>query len=254
MILKKNDVDVVITDTSVDSKIGTGNGSKRLEGGFKFDVDSGTNGANQQLDCMHRPPTFASFLHEESSQNKVNFHTLDTKQTDLADSHIIGLYIHGVLEHGLWLIRNASFILRKLTQSSKFSKEELTFVHVCIKFHGVHCPKHVLADLRKQRGTSNDDFQTVQRKAFCGPRVNKQGTRDNGKPVDDLVDNTRKNLKAPPMKYGIWSGRKADSPKRNVIFFPETKLHYFDRDDMEFDDMKHVVEKAEHRNASRENG
>ncbi|GJS56772.1 hypothetical protein Tco_0651556 [Tanacetum coccineum] len=64
---------------------------------------------------------------------------------------------------------------------------------------------------------------------------------DNGNPMDDLVYETRKKVEAPPKKTprktGIWSGRKADSPKRNVVFSPETKVHYFDRDDMEFDDM-----------------
>ncbi|GKB21314.1 hypothetical protein Tco_0855237, partial [Tanacetum coccineum] len=77
--------------------------------------------------------------------------------------------------------------------------------------------KPVMADLRKQGGTSNNGFQTVQMKDFHGPL-------DNEKPTNDLVDDTRK------------------------------KLHYFDRDDMEFDDLAHVVEEAEHRNASIENG
>ncbi|GJU09556.1 zinc finger protein 511 [Tanacetum coccineum] len=36
-----------------------------------------------------------------------------------------------------------------------------------------------------------------------------------------------------PRKIGIWLGRKADSPKRNVVFSPEPKIHYFDRDDEE---------------------
>ncbi|GJT36875.1 hypothetical protein Tco_0936740 [Tanacetum coccineum] len=55
---------------------------------------------------------------------------------------------------------------------------------------------------------------------------------DNGK----LVDDTRKKVEAPPKKTsrktGIWLGRKADSPKRNVVFSP-TKVRYFDRDDMD---------------------
>ncbi|GJS15446.1 hypothetical protein Tco_0409918, partial [Tanacetum coccineum] len=64
---------------------------------------------------------------------------------------------------------------------------------------------------------------------------------DNGSPMDDLVDETQNKVEVPPKKnpwkIGIWSGRKADSPKRNVVFSPETKVHYFNRDDMEFDDM-----------------
>nr|GEU28923.1 putative reverse transcriptase domain-containing protein [Tanacetum cinerariifolium] len=43
----------------------------------------------------------------------------------------------------------------------------------------IHCPKRVIADLRKQGGTSNDGFQTFQWKAFCGPHVSKQGLGDN---------------------------------------------------------------------------
>ncbi|GJT05975.1 reverse transcriptase domain-containing protein [Tanacetum coccineum] len=68
----------------------------------------------------------------------------------------------------------------------------------------MQCPKRVMVDLRKQGGTSNDGFQTVQRKAFCGPLVSKQGTgEDNGKPMDDLIDDTRKKVDASPMKTGI---------------------------------------------------
>ncbi|GKE93273.1 hypothetical protein Tco_1574368 [Tanacetum coccineum] len=41
---------------------------------------------------------------------------------------------------------------------------------------------------------------------------------DNGKPIDGLVDDARKKVEAPPKKTprktGIWSGRKADSPKK----------------------------------------
>ncbi|GJU84708.1 hypothetical protein Tco_1292254 [Tanacetum coccineum] len=51
--------------------------------------------------------------------------------------------------------------------------------------------------------------------------------------MDDLVDDTKKKVEAPPMKTGIWLGRKMDSPKRNVVYSLETKLHYYDRDDME---------------------
>ncbi|GJY80801.1 hypothetical protein Tco_0493552 [Tanacetum coccineum] len=68
--------------------------------------------------------------------------------------------------------------------------------------------------------------------------------KDNGKSMDDLVDDARKKMEAPPTKTlkktGIWSGKKADSPKRNIIFSPETKVHYFDRED---------IEEVEHENA-----
>ncbi|GJR59805.1 hypothetical protein Tco_1501967 [Tanacetum coccineum] len=67
---------------------------------------------------------------------------------------------------------------------------------------------------------------------------------DNGKPIDGLVDDARKKVEVPPKRTpritGIWSGRKADSPKRNVVFSPETKVHYFDRK---------YIEEVEHENA-----
>ncbi|GKE89066.1 hypothetical protein Tco_1566541, partial [Tanacetum coccineum] len=33
---------------------------------------------------------------------------------------------------------------------------------------------------------------------------------DNGTPMDDLVDGTKKKVGAPPRKTGIWSGKKGD--------------------------------------------
>ncbi|GKC73849.1 hypothetical protein Tco_1119732 [Tanacetum coccineum] len=47
--------------------------------------DKGTYGNDRQHDGMPLLHSFASFLHAESSQNKVNFHTLETEQSDLAD-------------------------------------------------------------------------------------------------------------------------------------------------------------------------
>nr|GEV92067.1 hypothetical protein [Tanacetum cinerariifolium] len=49
-----------------------------------------------------------------------------------------------------------------------------------------------------------------------------------------------KKVEAPPRKTSIWSGRKADTPKTNVAFSSETKVHYFDRED---------IEEVEHENA-----
>nr|GEZ03614.1 hypothetical protein [Tanacetum cinerariifolium] len=76
----------------------------------------------------------------------------------------------------------------------------------------------------------------------------------NGKHVDDLVDDARKKVEAPPKKVpkktGIWSGRKADSFKRNLVFSPKTTFHYFDRDDY----MGHATNIAEHENSYRKNG
>ncbi|GJX74488.1 hypothetical protein Tco_0313083 [Tanacetum coccineum] len=56
-------------------------------------------------------------------------------------------------------------------------------------------------------------------------------------PMDGVFDDARKKMEAPskktPRKTGIWSGRKADSHKGNIAFSPETKVHYFDREDIE---------------------
>ncbi|GJR24140.1 hypothetical protein Tco_0972667 [Tanacetum coccineum] len=85
------------------------------------------------------------------------------------------------------------------------------------------------------------------------PRGNKEASsqpksniNDNGNSMDDLVGETRKKLEVPskktPRKTRIWWGRKAYSPKGSVVFYPETKVHYFDKDDMEFDDMGQAAE------------
>nr|GEV30306.1 hypothetical protein [Tanacetum cinerariifolium] len=87
----------------------------------------------------------------------------------------------------------------------------------------------------------NDEASTSQPKENKEASWQPKSDEDNGNPMDDLVDETRKKVEVPPKKTPrktrIWSGRKADSSKRNVVFSPETKVHYFDRDDMEFDDM-----------------
>ncbi|GKA63014.1 zinc knuckle CX2CX4HX4C containing protein [Tanacetum coccineum] len=67
---------------------------------------------------------------------------------------------------------------------------------------------------------------------------------DKGKPMNDLVDDARKKLEAFPK----------NSPKRNVVFSPETKIHYFDRDDMFFYDLGQATEEVEHENAYSTNG
>nr|GEZ07220.1 hypothetical protein [Tanacetum cinerariifolium] len=49
-------------------------------------------------------------------------------------------------------------------------------------------------------GTSNDGFQTIQMKGVRDPLVSEHGTGDNGKPMDYLVDGSRKKAWAPPRK------------------------------------------------------
>nr|GEY65131.1 hypothetical protein [Tanacetum cinerariifolium] len=182
-------------------------------------------------------------------------------------------------------------IVRKWTSSSKLVKEEFTSVPMWIKFHGVlvlvftadglsvivtrlgtpimldSCTRStclqslrimdyacVLIDIKACR-----ILKDTLKKTTSTPVSNSffDIEKDNEKPMDDLVDDTRKKMEAPPKKTprktSIWLDRKADSPKRNVVFSFEAHVHYFDRDDMDLDDMRHAVEEMEHRNAYSEN-
>ncbi|GJT58841.1 hypothetical protein Tco_1002374 [Tanacetum coccineum] len=60
---------------------------------------------------------------------------------------------------------------------------------------------------------------------------------DNQKPMDDMVDDAH--------KKGDWLGKKTDSPKINIAFSPETKVYFFDRDD---------IDEVEHDNAYSKKG
>ncbi|GJZ90558.1 hypothetical protein Tco_0662485 [Tanacetum coccineum] len=77
---------------------------------------------------------------------------------------------------------------------------------------------------------------------------------------DALMEKDKKfeKVEAPPKKTlrktGIWTGRKADSPKKNTVFSPETMVYYFNRDDMIFDDMRQAAEEVKHENAYSTNG
>ncbi|GKC12677.1 hypothetical protein Tco_1009459 [Tanacetum coccineum] len=127
------------------------------------------------------------------------------------------------------------------TQVSDDGSVEVTRKHEKGKQNGK--PRHIDGEMRKHlrypiKSNVNSEASTSQ------PKENKEAAlqansnafsgleEDNGK----LVDDTRKKVEAPPKKTprktGIWSGRKAGSPKRNVVFSP-TKVRYFDRDDMD---------------------
>ena len=67
-----------------------------------------------------------------------------------------------------------------------------------------------------------------------------------------MVEDTRNKEEAPPRKTnGIWSARKAE---RNIDFSPETELHYYDRDVLEFANMDQVVEEEGQGNFPSEHG
>ncbi|GKA64407.1 zinc knuckle CX2CX4HX4C containing protein, partial [Tanacetum coccineum] len=120
------------------------------------------------------------------------------------------------------------------------------------------CPKKVKVVVPTQE--SDDGFVEVTHHKEAASQSNAFSAleEDNRNPMDDLVDETRKKVKVPPKKTlrltGIWSGRKANSPKRNIVLSPETKVHCFNRDDTEFDDMDQAAEGWEHENAYSDNG
>ncbi|GKA24393.1 hypothetical protein Tco_0710426 [Tanacetum coccineum] len=227
--------------------------SNQPKGGTKSNVDTGTTGVDRQHDGMHHTPSYASFLHEESSQRKVNFRTLEMEQTELADVLIpisLVFEVHAWFENTLYryfLRMNVAFpVCGKWTPSSKLLGDELTSVHVWIKFHGVPVLAFTanglsgittrldtpVMNLRKQGGTSNDGFQIVQMKGVRDPLVSKHGTGGNHslpmqqednekrKPMDDLFDGTMKKVGAPHMNTGIWLGRKAEYSSESGFMSP----------------------------------
>ncbi|GJY11607.1 hypothetical protein Tco_0380916 [Tanacetum coccineum] len=66
---------------------------KKTTGGEPEGYVDNDLGANRQHDGNHRPYSFASFLHEESSRRKVNIRTLEAEKTDLADALILMLSV-----------------------------------------------------------------------------------------------------------------------------------------------------------------
>ncbi|GJX50408.1 hypothetical protein Tco_0277253, partial [Tanacetum coccineum] len=108
-------------------------------------------------------------------------------------------------------------------------------------FMDEQCPKKV--KVATPTKVSNDGFVEASNDVESimddsdSEEVENVFVEDNEKPMDGLVDDARKKVEAPPKKtprtIGISSGRKADSPKRNIAFSPETNVHYFDRDDIE---------------------
>ncbi|GKB95178.1 hypothetical protein Tco_0981315 [Tanacetum coccineum] len=85
--------------------------------------------------------------------------------------------------------------------------------------------------------TNNNVFDNSKLDDSDSEEVKNVFVEDNGKHIDGLVDDARKKVEVPLKKIhrktGIWLGRKADSPIRNVTFSFEMKVHYFDRDDIE---------------------
>ncbi|GKA58828.1 zinc knuckle CX2CX4HX4C containing protein [Tanacetum coccineum] len=77
--------------------------------------------------------------------------------------------------------------------------------------------------------TTNGSYRPVVKPKSSTPVSNPFSAleEDNGNYMDDLIDVIRKKVEDLPRKIGICSGRKADYPKRNVVFSPEMKVHDF---------------------------
>nr|GEX15482.1 hypothetical protein [Tanacetum cinerariifolium] len=165
-----------------------------------------------------------------------------------------------------------------VVKSSKLTTDELTSLPVWIKFHSVPVLAFTVDDLSTiatrlgipvmldscTATTCNHNLPKQQmeyKKKKTSILVSNSFSaleEANEKPTDDLTDDTRKKMEAPPKKAprktDIWSSRKTDYPKRNVVFSPKMNVHYFDRDDMDFDDMGWVAKELEHRNVYSKNG
>nr|GEX64002.1 zinc knuckle CX2CX4HX4C [Tanacetum cinerariifolium] len=244
-----------------------------------------TQGDNRQQDGMSRPPSFASFFHEESSKNG-KLRILEIEQTELSDVLIpisSVLEVHTPFEitlYGYFFGKKVAFPIVERYVLNSWNKygvkrvmrgDGLSVIATCLDiymmlfvyYHQMYavlghmdymyafvdiradralkntmCPKRVIADLRKQEGTSMMQVpkSAYNKKTTSTPLSNAFSVldKDNEKLMDDLVDDIRKKVRASLKKTSIWSGRKADSPKSNVVFSPETKVHYFD-------DMEQVV-------------
>ncbi|GJY05207.1 hypothetical protein Tco_0371147 [Tanacetum coccineum] len=228
-------------------------------------------------------PLFASVLHKESINKKVNFRTLVTNNTDLADVLIPMssiLEVHTMFENNLYRFvychhMYAIFEVYGLCMSFGDIRADQALKNIMVisvpnlirngvTMHTINveyewkpsrCGTHLVFG-HDDMGTISNHSLTKQQMPKSTYQKKKASTlvsnassaleEDNGKHMDDLVDDTQKKIEAPlkktPRKTGIWSGRKADSPKWNLVYSPKTKVHYFDRDGMEFFDMGQAME------------
>nr|GEV92220.1 hypothetical protein [Tanacetum cinerariifolium] len=124
--------------------------------------------------------------------------------------------LEDVLENRPYKIPNVPIVLKKWSRNMSLVREDLT------------------------KGQGSFARTLIELDATCGPVVKPKSTtlifisfsnleEDHGNYMDDLVDDTRKKVEAPPRKTGIWDG-------------------------LEFVNMDQVVEVAEHGNVPREHG
>ncbi|GJZ36901.1 hypothetical protein Tco_0583092 [Tanacetum coccineum] len=202
-------------------------------------------------------PSFASVLHEESRRRKWTPSSM-VKKEELTHSSWHLHYVRFVYYRHMYANLRAMDYTRTLvdTRADRALKNTMVIL--------VPDP---IGPLGSKKGTTGNHNllehqmpkSAYQKKTTRTPVSNPFSAleEDNEKSMDDLVDYTRKKMEAHPKKTPrktcIWSGRKADSPKRNAVFSLKTKVHYFDKDDMDFDDMGQKVEEVEHMNAYSEN-
>ncbi|GKB85138.1 hypothetical protein Tco_0957410 [Tanacetum coccineum] len=157
---------------------------------------------------------------------------------------------------GLWRLHantKKETDIPKHKQNNKKSSplEEVNFASLKNPFASLKYKEDIFENNDKTRNTNigsskHDSDSEVVKNMFV-----KNATFMKGKINTKKVEVSPKKT---PRKAGIWTGRKAESPKRNIVFFHEMNVHYFDRDDMKFDDIGHAVEEVAHENAYSGNG
>ncbi|GJZ60777.1 zinc knuckle CX2CX4HX4C containing protein [Tanacetum coccineum] len=195
--------------------------------------------------------------------------------------------LEDLLENGPYMIRNVRIVLKKWSPDANLTKEDLSKVPVWVKLHNVPMGRgsfaRALIELDatcglkdmlvvvipklgskahskdgKQKDVWDDGFQSVKRKTSKDGNWDSQGKRQGSgftKSNNDSYRPVMKPKSSTPVSNSFstleeYNGNSMDDLADDT----RKKLYYFDRDDMEFDDMKQVVEEAKHGNASSENG
>ncbi|GJV68483.1 hypothetical protein Tco_1483992 [Tanacetum coccineum] len=146
--------------------------------------------------------------------------------------------------------RRSSLIAMIATKLIKPTMSDSYTSFMCLESWGQGSFAHALIELDATCGLN--DILVVKPKSTTLVSISFSSLEeDHGNYVDDLVDDTRKKVEAPSRKNGIWSDWKVE---RNIDFSFEIEIHYFERDGLEFVNMDHVVEVAEHGNVPSELG
>ncbi|GKD82189.1 phosphonates import ATP-binding protein like protein [Tanacetum coccineum] len=160
--------------------------------------------------------------------------------------------LEDVLENGPYMIRNVPIVLKKWSPNVSLSKEDLKkgwgcFARALIELDATcRLKDKLVVAIPMSEGSASNKPTNGSYRQVVKPKSNTLVSNsfsaleeDNGNFMDELADDTRKKVKAPPRKTGIWSGWKAE---RNIDFSHETERYNFDRDCSEFVNMNQVVE------------